>query len=246
MRTRASAPLVYGCPLRRHMEHQASFWTLFHLLANVFTVRSSLSVFPTGWYVDDYNRHLPIRFQCFNEGGAGVTWMFNGKNLSASTPCSVGQSRQVCGTALLISKFQDDYVGEYTCRSSLTGSEVHVRLGVQPTFVDHHQADYIAALGERVSLDCSVSRNVYPSALVTWYRHDGTAVNTGQRYIISNARLSDSGTYVCIATNSPLRRLGTQGKLVVLRVYGEFIYCKIQFVLIIHKTILLMYSSSLV
>jgi hypothetical protein len=37
---------------------------------------------------------------------------------------------------------------------------------VQPKFVDPRQADYLAAVGERVDMNFSVHPNVYPTASV--------------------------------------------------------------------------------
>jgi hypothetical protein len=98
------------------------------IVVSVLITDTSLSVHPpAGWYVDDYNRHLPIGFQCSSRGGEPVTWMFKGRNLASR--CSSRENRTVCGSLLLISKFRDEYAGLYTCRSLLLGNEVHVKLG---------------------------------------------------------------------------------------------------------------------
>ena len=219
---------------------------IFSCTVSVLTTSTCLHVSPTGWYVDDRNRALPIRFQCFNEGGARVTWRFKGKDLSASSPCNRGATRTVCGPLLLILKFQDDYAGLYTCRDPLS-REVHVQLGgkcvgllvisfslllcvlckVQPEFVDSHETDYIAAVGERVDLDCSTRPNVYPSASVVWKKQEGgilKTMGTGEKLTIEKTGLNDSGTYICKATNNQKKPLGTRSKHVVLYVYGKSVH----------------------
>ena len=200
---------------------------------------------PNGWYVHDSNRDLRIRFQCVEEGGAKVVWMFKGESLSASSPCVGGAARTVCGPLLHISKFRDEFAGQYTCRNPLTSREVHVPLGsecvgllvisfflllsafskVQPEFVDPHQTDYVAAVGERVELNCYVKPNVFPNASVVWQKQE-RSVHLGEKYTIQKAGLNDSGTYTCRATNNPDKAAAGRSKRVVLYVYRKCIHYK--------------------
>lgn len=103
-----------------------------------------------------------------------------------------------------------------------------MKLGVQPKFVDPRKNFYIAKVGERVDLDCSVRPNVYPSAWVEWQKQDGDVLTTiprmGENFTIENATLNDSGTYFCKVTNDLNNRLASQLKQLVLDVYGEQVY----------------------
>ena len=177
-----------------------------------------------------------------------MTWRFKGKDLSASSPCNRQATRTVCGPLLLISKFQADYAGLYTCRNPSTSREVHVPLGgkcvgllmisfsllqsvpckVQPEFVDPHLTDYIAAEGERVDLDCSIRPSVFPPALVKWQKREGSALKilgtaAGEKYTIEKAQMNDSGMYICKVTNDRHKSLATRSKYVILYVYGKCI-----------------------
>jgi hypothetical protein len=103
---------------------------MLFLVLDVLTTSSSLRVWPgTGWYVNDKNEKSQIRFQCIEEGHARVVWLFNGEDLSSSSPCADGATRMACGPVLHISKFQDEYAGNYTCKNPSNGREVHVPLG---------------------------------------------------------------------------------------------------------------------
>ena len=120
--------LPNGKCMLREREHAVPFHV--PCTFSVFTTSMSLRVWPrTGWYVHDRNRGLHIRFQCLEESGTKVVWMFKGQNLSASSPCIDGATRTVCGPMLHISKFQYEYAGNYTCKNPSTGREVHVPLG---------------------------------------------------------------------------------------------------------------------
>ena len=98
---------------------------------------------------------------------------------------------------------------------------------VQPEFADPRPTDYIAAVGERVKLNCSVRRDVYPFASVVWSKQKGN-LHVGETYTIERAAVEDSGTYICTATNNPGKPFGSRSKSVVLYVYGKrirFIAC---------------------
>ena len=173
-----------------------------------------------------------------------MMWMFKGKDLSVSSPCISGATRMVCGPSLYISKFQDEYAGVYTCRKLSTSREVHLGgeyLGisdnfilltticilckVQPKFVDPNQTEYIAAVGERVELDCSLRPTVYPRASVLWQKREGNLVrrvHEGEKFTILKSGLKDSGMYICKATNNPHNPLASSLKAAVLYVYGKY------------------------
>jgi hypothetical protein len=98
-----------------------------------------------------------------------------------------------------------------------------VTLGVQPDFADTKNNEYIAAVGERVDLDCSLKPNVYPPVMVLWQKIEGSdlkILGKGENYTmytIEKAESNDSGIYVCKVTNDP--RKPSAEKDMVLNVY---------------------------
>jgi hypothetical protein len=213
--------------LLHHQFSKLLVWMAFHQLFLLAGGTSLRVLPPTGWYVDDSNKHIPIRFQCSNNGQGRVIWSFKGEDLTAKERCNRRETRTVCGFFLLISRFQDDYAGEYTCSSPSTGREIHVPLGVQPEFADKNDIDYIAAAGERVDLDCSLKPSVYPPPIVEWQKLEGGALkmlSKGENcstYTIEKVHSNDSGMYACRATNNRHKPLATQSKHMVLYVYGK-------------------------
>ena len=93
---------------------------------------------------------------------------------------------------------------------------------VQPEFADPRSIGKIVASGGRVELNCSTRAHVYPPATLEWMKRDISGVirlGVQERYSVSQARLEDSGEYICIATNKYAWAFAT--KSIFLKVYGK-------------------------
>ncbi|TRZ22552.1 hypothetical protein HGM15179_004536 [Zosterops borbonicus] len=102
--------------------------------------------------------------------------------------------------------------GQYWCVATSIAGEQEIKYDVEilvPPFVEGGDAplDYIVILHTPLELDCSARGT--PSPTITWFK-DGQPVGeeaghkvllNGQKLVISQAQVSDSGRYKCVAAN---------------------------------------------
>uniref|UniRef100_A0A8C3TT96 Hemicentin-1 n=1 Tax=Catharus ustulatus TaxID=91951 RepID=A0A8C3TT96_CATUS len=102
--------------------------------------------------------------------------------------------------------------GQYWCVATSVAGEQEIKYDVEilvPPFVEggDELSDYIVILHSPLELDCSARGT--PSPTITWFK-DGQPVGeeaghkvllNGQKLVISQAQVSDSGHYKCVAAN---------------------------------------------
>ncbi|NXX95340.1 HMCN1 protein, partial [Centropus bengalensis] len=137
-----------------------------------------------------------------------LTWLKDGVPVKASDNLRVVSG----GKKLEIRNATEADQGLYTCVATSIAGEQEIKYEVEvlvPPFVEggDELLDYIVVLHSPLELDCSAAGT--PSPAVMWLK-DGQPVEegaghtfllNGQKLLISQAQVSDTGRYKCVATN---------------------------------------------
>ncbi|NWI60418.1 HMCN1 protein, partial [Calyptomena viridis] len=138
-----------------------------------------------------------------------ITWYKDGRPV-VSSPQALYVER---GHFLHIPRAQLSDSAQYTCRVSNSAGAAEkvyeVDVHVRPTILNSsaHPAEVVVTQGGEISLECQVQGT--PEPAITWLK-DGRAVATGKEVLVlgggrvlrlARAQLSDTGRYVCVATN---------------------------------------------
>ncbi|XP_066533975.1 hemicentin-1 [Hoplias malabaricus] len=149
-----------------------------------------------------------------------LSWLKDGAPLKASPRVRVLSS----GRYLQINNAELGDAGRYTCMASNIAGETrrHFNLSVNvvPTIQEGPQAVSVH-INQPVVLECIVSG--IPAPQVTWRKHGAILAGNSPRYAFSpdgslhihSAQVTDTGRYLCMATN----QAGTQRRRVDLQVY---------------------------
>ncbi|XP_053341492.1 hemicentin-1 [Clarias gariepinus] len=149
-----------------------------------------------------------------------LSWLKDGAQLKASPRVRVLSS----GRYLQINNAELGDTGRYTCLASNVAGETrrhfNLSVNVAPTIKEGPQAVSVH-INKPVVLECVVSG--VPAPRVTWRKHGSVLAGSNPRYTfaedgslrILSAQLSDTGHYLCMATNLA----GTQRRRVDLQVY---------------------------
>ncbi|MCJ8749980.1 hypothetical protein PDJAM_G00193750 [Pangasius djambal] len=149
-----------------------------------------------------------------------LSWLKDGAQLKASPRVRVLSG----GRYLQINNAELGDTGRYTCMASNVAGETrrhfNLSINVAPTIKEGPQAISVH-VNMPVVLECIVSG--VPAPRVTWRKHGSILAGNNPRYIfaedgslhIQSAQLSDTGNYLCMATN----QAGNQRKRVDLQVY---------------------------
>ncbi|KAK3506808.1 hypothetical protein QTP70_028372 [Hemibagrus guttatus] len=149
-----------------------------------------------------------------------LSWLKDGAPLKASPRVRVLSS----GRYLQINNAELGDTGRYTCMASNVAGETrrhfNLSVNVAPTIKEGSQAISVH-VNMPVVLECVVSG--VPTPRVTWRKHGSILAGNNPRYRfaedgslhIHSAQLSDTGHYLCMATN----QAGSQRKRVDLQVY---------------------------
>uniref|UniRef100_A0A8C3N479 Hemicentin-1 n=1 Tax=Geospiza parvula TaxID=87175 RepID=A0A8C3N479_GEOPR len=141
-----------------------------------------------------------------------LTWKKNG---SPVVPEPSGRVRVLSGGRQLQVAVADRYdAASYTCiASNVAGSatkEYSLQVYTRPTISNSgpHPSEVIVTQGSEISLECEAQG--IPEPAVTWLK-DGRALGSGREVAVlaggrvlrlQRARVSDTGRYVCVATNA--------------------------------------------
>ncbi|OWK57262.1 Hemicentin-1 [Lonchura striata] len=137
-----------------------------------------------------------------------LTWLKDGVPVKASDKLRVlagGKQLEILNTV-------EADQGQYWCVATSIAGEQEIKYDVEilvPPFVEggDELLGYIVILHSPLELDCSARGT--PSPTITWFK-DGQPVGeeaghkvllNGQKLVISQAQVSDSGRYKCVATN---------------------------------------------
>ncbi|XP_030135337.4 hemicentin-1 [Taeniopygia guttata] len=137
-----------------------------------------------------------------------LTWLKDGVPVKASDKLHVLAG----GKQLEILNAVEADQGQYWCVATSIAGEQEIKYDVEilvPPFVEgaDELLGYIVILHSPLELDCSARGT--PSPTITWFK-DGQPVGeeaghkillNGQKLVISQAQVSDSGRYKCVATN---------------------------------------------
>ncbi|NXE93182.1 HMCN1 protein, partial [Menura novaehollandiae] len=137
-----------------------------------------------------------------------LTWLKDGVPVKASDKLRVLAG----GKKLEILKAVEADRGQYLCVATSVAGEQEIKYEVEilvPPFVEggDEVLDYIVILHSPLELDCSATGT--PSPTITWFK-DGQPVGeeaghkfllNGQKLLISQAQVSDTGRYKCVAAN---------------------------------------------
>ncbi|XP_053542916.1 hemicentin-1 isoform X1 [Ictalurus punctatus] len=149
-----------------------------------------------------------------------LSWLKDGAPLKASPRVRVLSS----GRYLQINNAELGDTGRYTCTASNVAGETRrhfdLSVNVAPSIKEGPQAVSVH-VSAPVVLECVVSG--VPAPRVTWRKHGSVLAGNDARYIVAedgslhirSAQLSDTGHYLCMATN----QAGTQRRRVDLQVY---------------------------
>ncbi|XP_047673954.1 hemicentin-1 isoform X2 [Tachysurus fulvidraco] len=149
-----------------------------------------------------------------------LSWLKEGAPLKASPRVRVLSS----GRYLQINNAELGDTGRYTCMARNVAGETsrhfNLSVNVAPTIKEGPQAISVH-VNMPVVLECVVSG--VPAPRITWRKHGSVLAGNNPRYLfaedgslhIHSAQLSDTGHYLCMATN----QAGTQRKRVDLQVY---------------------------
>ncbi|NXK97014.1 HMCN1 protein, partial [Formicarius rufipectus] len=137
-----------------------------------------------------------------------LTWLKDG------VPVEAGDNLRVLagGKKLEIVNVVEADRGQYWCVATSVAGEQEIKYEVEilvPPFVEggDELLDYIVILQSPLELDCSAAG--IPSPTITWFK-DGHPVEEGaghkillkgQKLVISQAQVSDTGRYKCVAAN---------------------------------------------
>ncbi|KAJ8376139.1 hypothetical protein SKAU_G00067190 [Synaphobranchus kaupii] len=149
-----------------------------------------------------------------------LTWLKDGAPLQASPRVRILSS----GRYLQINNVELGDGAQYTCVASniagKTTREFNLAINVAPTILDGPQMVSVQ-VDQPVRLECIVSG--LPIPRITWRKHGAILAGNNPRYAfaengslhIHSAQVTDTGRYLCMATNDA----GTQRKRVDLQVY---------------------------
>ncbi|TSL47575.1 Hemicentin-1 [Bagarius yarrelli] len=149
-----------------------------------------------------------------------LSWLKDGALLKASPRLRVLSS----GRYLQINNAEIGDAGQYTCVASNVAGETrrhfNLSVNVAPTIKEGPQVISVH-IKMPVVLECIVSG--FPAPRVTWRKHGSVLAGNNPRYRLAedgslqihSAQLSDTGNYLCMATN----QAGTQRRRVDLQVY---------------------------
>ncbi|XP_036351171.2 hemicentin-1 [Ochotona princeps] len=142
---------------------------------------------------------------------ANIVWKKNG---SPVLPDSLGRVRILSGgRQLQISVAEKSDAGLYTCvASNAAGTakeDYTLQVYIRPAIVGSgsHPTEIVVTRGKGISLECAVQG--FPPPMVTWMKdgrpltkgRDVEVLDEGRTLQLKDAHVSDTGRYVCVATN---------------------------------------------
>ncbi|XP_071310090.1 hemicentin-2 isoform X1 [Agelaius tricolor] len=170
---------------------------------------------PPQLWIGDGQRHLAavantsLRIQCHTRGipPVQIQWLKDGHPLEGQDGVVVSED----GGTLLLTRVGLGHQGLYVCQGStwagLAQAEVQVSVHVPPT-IEPSAVDLAIPENSSASLECLASG--LPAPDIAWYKGQerlwagaGLALSgDGQRLELPRARLSDAGSYRCVASNA--------------------------------------------
>uniref|UniRef100_H3B0F7 Ig-like domain-containing protein n=1 Tax=Latimeria chalumnae TaxID=7897 RepID=H3B0F7_LATCH len=178
-------------------------------------------------------RERPATLNCRAEGNPepAIQWFRNGEYVETNKDDIYSQRTLLPDGSLFFLRLNQrkgkSDEGVYTCvaRNHLgtaisRNASLYIR-ALQEEF-RRHPSDVVVTVGEQVVLECSPPRG-HPEPVVTW-KKDGTLMHRkDQSYVMHNGKLTiahaqktDSGVYVCIATNEAGQRESRAAQISVL------------------------------
>ncbi|XP_056361302.1 LOW QUALITY PROTEIN: hemicentin-2 [Oenanthe melanoleuca] len=169
---------------------------------------------PPQLWIGDGERHLAavantsLRIHCHAMGipPPQIQWLKDGHPLDGQEGVVLSED----GGTLLVTRVGLGHQGLYVCRGSnwagLAQAEVQVSVHVPPS-IEPSAVDLAVPESSAASLECLASG--LPAPAITWYKGQeqlwpgaGLALSgDGRRLQIARARLSDAGSYRCLASN---------------------------------------------
>uniref|UniRef100_A0A915KEW4 Ig-like domain-containing protein n=1 Tax=Romanomermis culicivorax TaxID=13658 RepID=A0A915KEW4_ROMCU len=140
-----------------------------------------------------------------------VAWYKNGDKISSAR--KFGEKYRINDDSLLINHVQVSDNGRYSCEAQneagFARSDFLVDVYVKPRFRHPSHQDLLVVEGQRLILNCDFDSN--PRAQIIWLKA-GRPLNEsiensirspmGHRLMVPNVRITDSGTYSCLAKNA--------------------------------------------
>ncbi|KAG8182020.1 hypothetical protein JTE90_013951 [Oedothorax gibbosus] len=197
--TNASHSGIYKCFVENEVGSQEAIRHVFVLSSPRFTENIP----------DTYEviQAQPIILQCSAEGAPtpSIAWEHNGALIDLYNP----RYKVFPSGDLHISLTQSSDIGTYTCiAKNEAGSAVKnidLIVLVPPTAKINGPSDVVAIRGRNLALSCSAKG--FPPPHINWQRNgvaiSGVSNSDGSgKFYIENIQPEDSGTYVCVASNS--------------------------------------------